>query len=129
MPTAFLKIKDIMTNSLAIEEPSYQQEWDPAAELKRQQADEARRLLNMQPVGVQRRTNMQALNAVLVRENFTENYTVMTGKPVAKVWTFKNTGQQAIPKGCSLVRVDGDSLQVSKPETKSDVAIGHTFDV
>ena len=53
---------------------------------------------------------VQALNAQLIRENFTENFTVITGSKVNKLWTFKNTGQNVIARGSTFVRVDGDKI-------------------
>jgi hypothetical protein len=59
MPTAFLKVRDVMTSQVVDEsdEGEFELDYDPTAELKRQQAEEARRLLNLQPVGMERRTN------------------------------------------------------------------------
>jgi hypothetical protein len=72
---------------------------------------------------------VQALNAQLIRENFTENFTVISGDKVSKLWTFKNTGQNAIPRGSTFVRVDGDNIAFERIILKKDVKQGELVDI
>lgn len=78
----------------------------------------------------QKKKNMvQALNAQLIRENFTENFTVITGEKVNKLWTFKNTGQNVISKGSTFIRVDGDNIPFERIILKKDVKQGELVDI